>query len=50
MVGLTSNGQEYLHVDALTRPSLKGKLKSDENGHVLQAVLDTLSSFVNIFL
>ena len=50
MVGLTTNGQYCLHVTAVTRPSLKAKLKSDENGHALKAASDMLSFFVDMFL
>ena len=50
MVGLTTNGQLYLHVAAVSRQSLKAKLKSDENGHDLKAASDTLSFFVDILL
>ena len=48
MVRPTTNGQ-YLHVAAVTRPSLVAKLKSDENGHVLNAASDTLPCFVDVF-
>ena len=48
MVRPTTNGQ-YLHVAAVTRPSLVAKLKSDENGHVLNAASDALSCFVDVF-
>ena len=37
-----NNGQLYLHVAAVTQPSLQGKLKSDENGHVLKVASDIL--------
>ena len=50
MVGLTTNGQQHLHVTAVTRPSFKTKLKSDENGHALKAASDTFSCFVDMFL
>ena len=36
--------------DVVTRPSLKAKLKLDENGHALKAALVTLSCFVDMFL
>ena len=49
-VGFTVNGQSYSHVAAVTRPSLQGKLKSDENGRALKAVSDTISCFVDILL
>ena len=45
---LTTNGQ-YLHVAAVTRPSLQPKLKTDENGHALKVAPNTLSCFVEIF-
>ena len=48
-VGLTTNGQ-YLHVAAVTRSSLLGKLKSDENSHVLKAASDTFFCFVDMLL
>ena len=48
MVRPTTNGQ-YLHVAAGTRPSLVAKLKSDENGHVLNVASDALSCFVDVF-
>ena len=47
MVRPTTNGQ-YLHVAAVTRPSLVAKLKSDENGHVLNVASDALSCFVHV--
>ena len=50
MVGLTTNGQQYLHVAAVTQPSLKANLKSEENGHALKAASDMLSFFVDMFL
>ena len=50
MEGLTTNGQEYLHVDAVTQPSLREKLKLHENDHALKAALDMLSCFVYMFL
>ena len=40
----------YLHVAAVTQPSLQAKLKSDENGHALKAASDTISCFVDMFL
>ena len=40
---------QYLHVVAVTRPSLQAKLKSDEKGHVLMATSDTIYCFVDIF-
>ena len=39
-----------LHVAAVSRQSLKAKLKSDENGHALKAASDTISCFVDMFL
>ena len=49
MVGLTTNGHQYLHVAAVNQPSLKAELKLDENGHALKAATDTLSCFVDMF-
>ena len=48
-VGLTISVQYYLHVAAVTRPSLQAKLKSDENGHALKVASDTISCFVDAF-
>ena len=48
-VGPTTNGQ-YLHVAAVTQPSLMAKLKSDENGYALNVASDTLSCFVDMLL
>ena len=47
--GLTNKGQ-YLHVAAITQPSLQAKLKSNENGHALKVVSDTISCFVDVLL
>ena len=44
----TTNGH-YLHVAAVTRPSLKAKSKSNENDHALKVASDTLSSFEDMF-
>ena len=46
--GFTTNGQYYLHVAGLTRPSLQPKLKSYENGHGLKAASDTISCFLDM--
>ena len=46
--GLASNRQ-YLHVAAVTLPSLQAKLKTDENGHALKVAPDILSCFVDMF-
>ena len=46
--GLTTNRQ-YLHVAAVTQPSLQVKLKTNENGHALNVAPDTLSCFVHMF-
>ena len=37
-------------VFAITRPSSKAKLRSDENGHDLKEASDTISCFVDMFL
>ena len=50
MVGLATNEHYYFHVAAVTRPSLRVKLKLDENCHALKASSDTLSCFVGMFL
>ena len=50
MVWLTTNGQYYSHVAVITQASLKAKLKSDENGHVMKVASDTLSCFVDMLL
>ena len=50
MVGFAINGQWYLHVAAVTRPSLQAKLKPDENGHALKAASNTISCVVDMFL
>ena len=50
MEGLTINGLEYLHVDAVTQPSLREKLKLHENDHALKVALDMLSCFVYMIL
>ena len=46
MVGFTTNGQQYLHVAAVTRPSLQAKLKSDENGHILKMASDKTHFYI----
>ena len=46
----TTNGQECLHLAAVTQPSLQVKLKSNENGRALMGALDTISCFVDMFL
>ena len=46
---LTTKGQ-YLHVAAITQPSLQAKLKSNENGHALKVISDTISCFVDVLL
>ena len=38
----------YLHVAVVTQPSLKAKLKLDENGHALKLAPDTISCFVGM--
>ena len=50
MVGFAINGQWYLHVAAVTRPSLQAKLKPDENGHALKAASNTIFCVVDMFL
>ena len=50
MVGLTTNGQQYLHVAVVTRPYLQPKLKSDKNGYALEGASNTISCFVDMFL
>ena len=46
--GRTTNGQ-YLHVAAVTRPSLQPKLKADENDHPLKVTPGIVSCFVDVF-
>ena len=46
--GLTTN-EKYLHVAAVTRPSLQAKSKLDENGNVLNLASDVHSSHFLVF-
>ena len=49
-VGFTTNGQWYLHVSAVTRPSSQAKLRSNEKGNDLKEESDTIFCFVDMFL
>ena len=49
LLGLTTNGQQYLHVAVVTGPSLQAKLKLDENEHALNAASNMISYFVDMF-
>ena len=50
IVGFATNENYYLHVAAVTPPSLQGKLKSYENGHTMMVASDTISCYVDMFL
>ena len=49
----TGNGRAYNQwavISAVTGPSVRANLQSDENGHALQVASDTFSFFVDMFL